>query len=261
MVNLKQKIKDNKYVVGSWINSASPIVAELMASTGFDFLTVDVEHSAIDLGATQCLFQAIKAGNPLCAPLVRLKGHSYAETKRFMDAGADGIIAPLINSPEQAEEIIRAVKYPPQGMRGVGFCRANGYGLNLQESVKTTNEESFVCIQIEHVDALEKLDEILNVPGIDAMMVGPYDLSASMGITGIFDHPDMIKATATILKCACEHNIIPCIHVVQPNVQEVLLRYREGYRFIAYSLDITMLLNRCTHDLQEIGYKLTNLKG
>ena len=114
-MNLKQKIADHKCVVGSWLNTASPITAELMASIGFDFLTVDLEHCAIDLAVVQSLFQAMKAGNPTCIPLVRLPGHTYAETKRFMDAGAGGVIAPLINLPEQAEEIVQAVKYPPRG--------------------------------------------------------------------------------------------------------------------------------------------------
>jgi 2-dehydro-3-deoxyglucarate aldolase len=240
------------YALGSWINSASPVIAELMAATGFDFLTVDIEHSAIDLAAAQGLFQAIRAGSPTCASLARLAGHSYEDTKRFMDAGADGVITPMIGSAQQAEEIVQAVKYPPQGRRGVGFCRANGYGLDLPNSVRTSNEESFVCIQIEHVEALGKLDEIFAVPGIDAVLVGPYDLSASMGVTGRFDHPDMVKATALILDRARAHRIVPGVHVIQPDIHEVTKRHQEGYRFIAYSLDITMLSSRCSHDLKAI---------
>lgn len=250
--NLKNKIKDTKYVVGSWINTASPVVAELMASIGFDYLTVDAEHSAIDLTTVQALFQAIRSGSSSCTPLVRLPGHSYAETKRFMDAGAGGVIAPLINLPEQAEEIIRAVKYPPRGIRGVGFCRANGYGTRLKEYVETSNSESFVCIQIEHVDTLSYIDKILSVPDIDAVMIGPYDLSASMGITGQFNHPDMLKATSMIMESCHRHNIIPGIHIVQPDVNEALKRYKEGYRFIAYSLDITMLIQHFSKDLHII---------
>lgn len=251
-MNLKQKIIDHHYVVGSWINTASPITAELMASTGFDFLTVDLEHCAIELSEVQSLFQAMKAGNPSCSPLARLQGHSYAETKRIMDAGAGGVIAPLINSPEQAEEIIQAVKYPPRGSRGVGFCRANGYGAKLKQSVETSNQESFVCIQIEHADALSRIDDILSVPDIDAVMIGPYDLSASLGITAQFDHPDMIKSTALILDSCRRHGIVPGIHVVEPDVDAAFRKYQEGYRFIAYSLDITMLLHHFTNDLRMI---------
>lgn len=253
---LKQKITDNKYIVGSWINTASPIVAELMASVNFDYLTIDVEHSAIDLANVQSLFQAIRAGSPSCFPLVRLPDHSYAATKRYMDAGAGGVIAPLINRPEQAEEIIQAVKYPARGSRGVGFCRANVYGVQLQESIETSNRESFVCIQIEHVDALSNIDKVLGVPGIDAVMIGPYDLSASMGMTAQFDHPEMIKATSLILESCSRHGIAPGIHVVQPDVDEAIRRYKEGFRMIAYSLDITMLGYHYAKDVQAIRDQL-----
>jgi 2-dehydro-3-deoxyglucarate aldolase len=252
-MNLKQLLATEDHMaIGSWINTASPVVAELMATTGFNFLTVDVEHSATDLVQTQALFQAMRSGNPLCAPLVRLAGNVYSETKRYLDAGAVGVIAPFINTREQAEELVRSVKYPPMGMRGVGFCRANNYGLNLNACVKTANDETFVCVQIEHADALENLDQILAVEGLDAVIIGPYDLSASMGITAQFDHPRMVAATEKILSACQRNQVIPGIHVVQPNPDEVVARYHEGYRFIAYSLDITMLTNACTQGLQQV---------
>ena len=249
---LRHKLKSSKLILGSWINTASPIVAELMASTGFDFLTVDVEHSAVDLPQAQILFQAIKAGNPHCAPLVRLPNNNYSEIKRYMDAGAAGVIAPLINTAEQAQEVVSAVKYPPHGARGVGFCRANNYGMQLQEVTENDHLQSFICVQIEHIDALSNIDEILSVEGIDAVMIGPYDLSASMGITGQFEYPDMITAKEKILQACRKHSIVAGIHVVQPDPLEVKKRFDEGYRFIAYSLDITMLLQSCMNGLGEI---------
>lgn len=255
-MNLKDRLKKGVPAIGSWINTASPIVAELMAKCGFHFLTVDVEHSAVDLSQVQQLFQAIKAGNFDCAPLVRMQGNEYSETKRYLDAGAAGVVAPLINNVTQAEELIRAVKYPPEGMRGVGFCRANAYGSLLQEVVEKANEEVFVCIQIEHIKGVANIDSILSLNGIDAVMIGPYDLSASMGITGKFDHPDMVKVTDIILKACKKHSVIAGIHVVQPNIYEVERRYSEGYRFIAYSLDITMLLSKFSEDLNEIKKRI-----
>lgn len=257
-MSLIRTLKEGGTVIGSWISTASPIVAELMASAGFDFLAVDAEHSAVDLPRTQALFQAIRSGRPDCAALVRLPGVSYAETKRYLDAGAAGVIAPLVNTAEQAEELVRAVKYPPQGMRGVGFCRANGYGRRLREVVASANAETFTCVQIEHADALKDLDGILSVPGIDAAMIGPYDLSASLGIPGQFEHRDMIDAKARILDACLRHGVIPGIHVVQPDVPEALVRHREGYRFIAYSLDITMLLNACLDGLGNVRKGLNN---
>jgi 2-dehydro-3-deoxyglucarate aldolase len=201
---------------------------------------------------SQILFQAIRSGNPSCAPFVRLTGNVYADTKRYVDAGAIGVIAPFINTREQAKELIRSVKYPPLGMRGVGFCRANNYGLQLKKSVETANDQTFVCVQIEHVEALDNIDDILGVNGIDAVMIGPYDLSASMGITAQFDHPKMTAAIKAVLDACHKRSVIPGIHVVQPETDEAIARIREGYRFIAYSLDITMLLNACVQGLGKI---------
>ncbi|MCS6806159.1 MAG: aldolase/citrate lyase family protein [Acidobacteriota bacterium] len=252
MKNLRQRLRAGDYVIGSWISSGSPVVAELMAAMGFDFLTVDVEHSAVELPETQALFQAIRSGHADCAPLVRLPGDEYAVTKRYMDAGAAGVIAPLINRPEQVHAIVRAVKYPPLGERGVGFCRANQYGTRLEEAVAAANEETLVCIQIEHVDGLRHLDEILAVPGIDAVLIGPYDLSASMGLTAQLDHPDVLAAKQRILAACRARGLAAGIHVVQPDVDQAVHYLQQGYRMIAYSLDITMLACLCRQGLGEI---------
>lgn len=252
MINLRQLLKEGGFAIGSWVNTLSPVAAELMSAAGFDFLTVDVEHSAVDVPQAQVLFQAIRAGNPDCAPLVRLPGNDYAITKRYLDAGAVGVIAPLINSPEQARELVRAVKYPPEGERGVGFCRANMYGMHFDEAIANANDQTLVCVQIEHIEGVRNIDETLSVPGVDAVFIGPYDLSASMGITAQFKHPDMQKAMRRILDACKEHGIVPGVHVVQPDVAEVVRRYKEGYRLIAYSLDITMLHRACVDGLTEI---------
>ena len=252
MTPFRAKLAGDGPIIGSWINTASPIAAEIMACGGFDFLAVDAEHSALDLGQAQQLFQAIRSGQPDCAPLVRLAGNSYAETKRFLDSGAVGVIAPFINSAEQARELVRAVKFPPEGQRGVGFCRANDYGMNLGPYVASANDETFVCIQIEHIDAIRDIDSILDVPGVDAAFIGPYDLSASMGIPAQFSHPDMVSAVDTVRQACQRRGRLAGIHVVQPDPAEVLRRLQEGYRFLAYSLDITMLAQACRSGLQDI---------
>ena len=253
---IRKRLLDGECIVGSWINSASSIVAELMASSGFDFLAVDVEHSAVDLPQAQGLFQAIRSGEPGCEAFVRLQGNDCADTKRFLDAGATGVIAPLINTAQQAHQLVSAVKYPPQGARGVGFCRANLYGAHLETSVASANANTLVCVQIEHVDAVRNIDKILDVPGVDAVLIGPYDLSASMGLTAQFNHPRMVEARKRVLSACKRHGVTPGIHVVQPDVDEVVRRFAEGYRFIAYSLDITMLLNSCRNGLKAIRERL-----
>lgn len=243
---------DDRIIIGGWINTASPIVAEIMSAADFDFLVVDAEHSAVDIHQAQLLFQAIKAGNPKCKPMVRLPGNTYAETKRYLDAGAMGVIAPLINKKEDALELLRSVKFPPLGERGVGYGRSHGYGFEFDEYMKTANENIFVCVQIEHARAVENIDDIFSVAGIDAAIVGPYDLSASLGITSQFDHPSYLKALKTVLDKCEEYGILPGIHVVQPSPNEVLSKIKQGYRMIGYSLDITMIGDTCRKGLDQI---------
>ena len=252
MRNLKQALENNATVIGTWCNSGSPVIAELLASCGLDFVCVDAEHSAVDLPQAQLLFQAITAGNPECAPLVRLHGVDYALVKRYLDAGARGVICPLINTKEEAELLVSAVKYPPLGRRGVGFCRANKFGLRVKEEFAVANDEVLTAVQIEHIDGVENIDEILSVPGIDAVFIGPYDLTASMGISAQFDHPDYLAAREKILAACHRHHVVAGIHVVQPDTDELVQRAKEGYRLLAYSLDITMVLHACTAGVEKM---------
>ena len=250
--SVRARLNSGEPVIGSWLNSGSPIIGELMANAGFDFITVDAEHSAVDLGETQLIFQAIRSGNPRTEAFVRLHGVDYALTKRYLDAGATGIIAPLVVSADQARLIIQACKYPPLGKRGVGFCRANKYGMDVEAHYKSANEEILVAVQIEDVEAVANIDDILAVEGIDAAFIGPYDLSASMGITGDFEHPDFIAARNEILASCKRNGVTPGIHVVQPNPKQAINRLRDGFQLLAYSLDITMVLNTCLAGLSEI---------
>lgn len=252
MASLRKRLCAGEPVVGSWINSGSPIIAELMAQAPFDFLTLDVEHAPIDAPQAFALFQAMRSGNPRVAPMVRLHGVDYALVKRYLDAGARGVIAPLVNTREQAELLVSAVRYPPAGNRGVGFCRANDYGLRLAEETATANDEILCVAQIEHIDAVHNIDDILSVPGVDATFIGPYDLSASMGLTAQFDHPDFVAAKAEILAACDRHGVAAGIHVVPPNPAEVHARIAEGYRLVAYSLDITLLQRACFDGLNAI---------
>ena len=123
--SVRKRLKNGKPVIGAWLNSGSAIIGELMAQTGLDFITVDAEHSAVDLVETQRIFQAISSGNPQTENFVRLHGVDYSLTKRYLDAGATGVIGPLVTNADEAALLVKACKYPPIGKRGVGFCRAN----------------------------------------------------------------------------------------------------------------------------------------
>lgn len=243
---------NDNIVVGSWINSGSPVIAELMSLCGFDFLTIDVEHSPVDIEKTFLMLQAIKSGNSNCKALVRVSGNSYSEIKRYMDAGADGIICPLVNTKKDAQDLVDAVKYYPLGKRGVGYSRSNGYGLDILDSIKTDNDKTFVCVQIEHIDAIENLEEILSVEGVDAAIIGPYDLSASMGLAGDLEHPKMEEAIKYNLSVCKKTGVTPGIHVVQPDPAQVDFRIKQGYKFIAYSVDIKMISDLSQQGINQI---------
>ncbi|MEM0966381.1 MAG: aldolase/citrate lyase family protein [Verrucomicrobiota bacterium] len=256
MVNLRESLLQGKPSIGSWLNSGSPIVAELMAAAGFDFICVDAEHSAVDLPQTQQLFQAIRSGNRNCAAIVRLHGVDYALVKRYLDAGAQGVVAPLVRTKEEAELLVQATKYPPVGLRGVGFCRANDYGMRLADECERANDDILLAVQVEHIEAVRNIDAILSVDGVDAAFIGPYDLTASMGLTGQFEHPEYIRSRDEILNACERHKIVPGLHVVAPAPEQAVACYHDGYRFIAYSLDITMLTTACQDGLATIRNEL-----
>jgi len=236
---LKKRLCANEVTVGSWISLGHPAIAEIMAAAGFDWLVVDLEHSVIDMRDAEELIRTIDLKG--CVPLARMTSNDCNQIKRVMDAGAHGVIVPMVNSAEEARQVVAAVRYPPFGVRGVGLARAQGYGNAFQDYKKWLEKEYIVVVQIEHINAVEAIDEILMVEGVDAFIVGPYDLTGSMGIPGEFDDPRFEQAMTRVLKAGREHGIPGGIHVVEPDIQQLKGRIDEGYRFLAYSVDIRML--------------------
>ncbi len=247
-MNLKAKLKDKQLTVGSWITLAHPAIAEIMAKAGFDWLVVDMEHSVITIREAEELIRVIE----LCGvvPLVRLSVNDPVQIKRVMDAGAHGVIVPMVNSAAEAEQAVSAVRYPPQGTRGVGLARAQDYGNSFGEYLDWVNKGSVVIVQVEHIDAVNNLESILLVDGVDGFIVGPYDLSGSLGVPGEFDHPLMKKAMQRIETVGTASGKAPGIHVVEPKADELKSRTEQGYRFVAYSVDIRMLDCACRKALE-----------
>jgi 2-dehydro-3-deoxyglucarate aldolase len=251
-MSIKKRLNNGEVIIGTWLNSGSPVIGEIFAQCGFDFVCVDVEHSPVGINDCFQIFQSIKSGNNNCASAVRLQEVDYGLTKRYLDAGARVIIGPLVNNAEQAKLLVEATKYPPDGKRGVGFCRANDYGKKVNEEFKSANESLILAVQIEDIIAVNNIDEILAVKGIDVAFIGPYDLSASMGITGDFENPEFVKVKEKVMKACEKHNVSPGIHVVKPDINELLERVSEGYKFLAYSLDITMVQQQSAEMFKKI---------
>jgi len=240
---LKQKLQSRELTIGSWITIGHTAVAEIMARAGYDWLTIDMEHSAITLDIAQELIRVIE----LCgvAPLVRVGTNDANLIKRVMDSGAYGVIVPMVNSEEDARHAVSAVKYPPFGIRGVGLARAQKYGLDF-EGYKAWNEESSVVIvQVEHIRAVENLEAILSVDGVDGFIVGPYDLSGSLGYPGRFDHPKVLSALEHVKTVSGQMKALSGYHVIPPEQLALEEKIEEGYRFIAHSLDSLFLGKAC----------------
>lgn len=243
-----RKVDLSRPTYGSWITIGHCSIAEIMAQAGFDWLVVDMEHSVISLEKAQEIIQVIEAYNVI--PLVRLSANDPVQIARLMDAGAYGVIVPRVNTRADAQKAVSAVKYPPLGNRGIGLARAQKYGQGFDEYNKEVNEKSTVIVQIEHIDAVNNLGEILSVPGVDGFFIGPYDLSASLGIPGDFTNPKMVDAVDRIHTISKQLDKASGIHIVQPSKDELKKRLEEGFKFIALSLDSVYLGNSCREMLK-----------
>ena len=238
-INLRSKIKEKVLTIGSWITIGHPAVAEIMANAGFDWLVIDLEHSVIGIEKAGELIRVID----LCgiSPLVRLTSNNPDQIKRLMDAGAHGIIVPMINSYEDAVKAVSATRYQPKGTRGVGLGRAQGYGINFGEYFEWQKNGPIVIVQIEHIDAIKQIDKILTVPGVDGFLIGPYDLSCSMGIPGEFNNDLFKRAMNQICEAGKRLECIIGLHVVEPDTELLANSIKEGYSFIAYGVDMRIL--------------------
>jgi len=248
---LKKKLFNNKTTIGSWITLAHPAIAEIMANSGFDWLAIDLEHSVITIREAEELIRVIELSGVI--PLVRLTSNSSDLIKRVMDAGAHGIIVPMVNSAVEAELAVQSIKYPPLGRRGVGLARAQKYGADFEGYKEWESSSSIVIVQIEHIEAVNNLREILSVPGVDGFIVGPYDLTGSMGIPGDFQNFKYLEVMNNIRKISTEIGVPGGVHIIEPDTEQLTKCLNDEYEFIAYSLDIRMLDCSCRSALEGVN--------
>jgi len=237
--SVREHLADGSLTVGTWLSLGLPSIAEILCAAGFDWVVIDREHSSVSFERTEALIRTIDGRGK--AALVRLSSHDPTEIKRVMDAGAHGIVAPMICSREEADAVWSAMQYPPEGTRGVGLSRAQGYGPGFEDYRRWLPEGAALVVQLEHVRALPHLDAILAAPHVHGCLIGPYDLSASLGVPGQFDHPKVVEAIETIWEAAIRHDKAPGIHIVEPDPHALQRRVGEGYRFIAYGVDFRMV--------------------
>lgn len=236
--------------MGTWITLAHPAIAEIFSNAGFDWLTIDMEHSVIDLFDAENLIRTANLSGSI--PLVRLPSNDEVIIKRILDAGSAGIIIPQINSEDELVRAIKATKYAPDGIRGAGLARAQSYGEDFDGYKSIVDNDMLIIAQIEDKKALKNLDSILSVPQLDAIIIGPYDLSASMGKAGQLDDKEVAEAIDKIVQKSIDQGVSCGIHIIEPNTDELNSRIKEGFNFIAYSLDIRMLSHNAKEALEQL---------
>ena len=248
--SLKKRIWKNELTLGSWITIGHPNVAEILANAGFDWLVIDIEHNPIDIAMVQTLIITIQSKG--VAAFVRVSKNEEVVIKHVLDAGADGIIVPMICSKEDALQAVNYAKYPPIGKRGVGLARAQQYGRQFDEYKQWVGDGLVVIAQIEHIDGINNLEEIINVPGIDGTIIGPYDLSGSMGMPGEFEKPVVKEALARYIDICKAHHFPMGFHVVNADSAKIQEKIEEGYRFIAYGTDFLFMGDTAAKGMKEL---------
>jgi len=238
MTDFRTRVRRRDLLVGPLITLTDSAVAEAFALARCDFLWLDLEHAPLGL---EQLRQHVQAAAGRAGTVVRVPWNDPVHVKGVLDLGCDGVIVPQVRSADEARQAVAAAKYPPAGVRSVGIARAQRYGMNLNDYVQSANDSVTVILQIEHVDALPHVAEIVAVPGVDAVIVGPYDLSASMGLPGQIAHPEVAAAIANIAG-ACNRAGMPW-GAFAPDAASARVQIARGATLIALGTD-TMYLWR-----------------
>ena len=246
--------------IGTWIMSASPIVAEAIGHAGFDWGVIDMEHTPLDMMDVVHMLQAVSATKMV--PVVRVPWNDAVMVKRVLDAGATTVLFPFVQNAEEARRAVAATRYPPEGMRGMaGMSRASKFG-TIPNYLQAANKGMGVIVQLETPQAVARLAEIADVPGVDALFVGPADLSASMGHVGELTHPEVLDLMGAAAQAARRAGV-PIGTV--GGTPETVAQYRAaGYDYVAIGSDLGLLMRGATGAVnmlrtQEVGTHVHSL--
>lgn len=237
-MNVKQKLCENQVVLGTWCQSGSATVAEIMSDYGFDFIALDMEHTDLDESSFSQFARAVDGKS---VPMARVRENDVLAIRRVLDCGAQGVIVPLISTAQDAARAVAAAKYPPEGIRGFAFVQANRWGLEFDRYAKEANDQITVIAMIESKEAVENIDQILSVDGLDGILIGPYDLSGSYGVVGQTSHPLVLQAKETVLERCLLHKKAAGQHIVLPTHENVEKAICQGYTFLALGMDTVFI--------------------
>ena len=249
---LKKNLRDGKSAVGTMIvEFRQPSVMQVMANAGLDFVIIDNEHGAFNIETIADLSRAARQLG--ITPIVRVPEWSYAHITQPLDSGAQAIMAPRITEPQQVREILQMMKYPPAGRRGSVVARGHTdlKSGSIVDTMKDANEESMLVVQIETKQALERLDEILAVAGVDVALVGPTDLSVSLGIPGKMTDPLLVSAIGSVLDACRRHNVYPAIHMNDLTLASHWAS--KGMRIVSFNSEVGMLTQAAAGAVASLG--------
>jgi len=251
---LKEKLLKKELSIGTWLTIPHQSIVEILSTAGFEWIVIDLEHAAIDYQALQNIIGHIQ-GNGMEA-LVRVSKNDEVIIKHSLDAGANGIIVPMIKTEYEAKQAVGYAKYPPIGVRGVGLSRAQHYGIGFETYKKWLNEEAVVIVQVEHIESVNNLESILDVEGVDGIIVGPYDLSASMGMPGEFDRNEVKEALRRIDEITLRKQKSLGFHVISSDYKKMIEKINKKYNFLAFSLDFFFLGDKARDEMNLLKKEL-----
>jgi 2-keto-3-deoxy-L-rhamnonate aldolase RhmA len=236
---LRQKLRNRERIFGGWVSYSHPSITETFARAGFDFIAIDMEHSTISLGEAQRIIAASQSEGVPCLP--RPVSHSNDWIKPLLESGADGVVVQMVNTPAEVEALVSLVKYPPVGRRSYGVNRAQAYGYDFDEYTSTWNATSSLIIQVESVEAVENIDALVAFDEVDGVMVGPYDISGSLGVPGQTGHPRVIEASRHVIE-ACSRAGKSCgTQTADPGEAGVNALFDLGYTFAILGSDLFVI--------------------
>jgi 2-dehydro-3-deoxyglucarate aldolase len=238
-LKLKKALRNRERLFAAWVSYAHPSITETFAKAGFDFIAIDMEHSTINQAEAQRIIAACQAEGVPCLP--RPVSHSNDYIKPLLESGADGMLIQMVNTPEDIKRLINDLKYPPVGKRSYGVSRAQGYGFDFDEYITQWNQTSTFIIQVESIEAVNNIEKLLSFEEVDGVMVGPYDISGSLGVPGQTTHPDVIEASKKVI-VACEKFGKSCgTQVSEATPESIQNLFDLGYTFAILGSDLFVL--------------------
>ena len=240
-LNFKNALNNREIIFGGWISYDHPSIAETFALTGFDFISIDMEHAPISISSAQRIISISQAYQIPCLP--RPVSHSNDFFKPLLDSGADGLIVQMVETLDEVNKISNYLKYPPLGERTYGVNRAQSFGLDFKNYVDNWNIESTLIVQIESKKGVENIESIVSHPTVDGVMIGPYDLSGSFGVPGEINNPKVLNAAKLVINTCKKHNKSCGTQISNPNEKNISEALQQGYTFIVLSSDLFVLSN------------------